>query len=68
VRAECNYKTGIERKVREKLSEMVQRHISSVAFHASMKHYRAVEGDELDKRFFPILACRLGGTGWPSIN
>jgi len=44
VRAECNYKIGIERKVGEKLSEMAQRLISSVTFYASMKHYRAVVG------------------------
>ena len=42
MRVECNYKIGIERKVREKLSEMVQPLISSVTFYASMKHYRAV--------------------------
>ena len=39
VRAECNYKIGIERKIREELSEWVQRLISSVTFYASMKHY-----------------------------
>ena len=40
MRAECNYKIGIERKVREKVSEMVQPLISSVTSYASMKHYR----------------------------
>ena len=44
VRAECNYKIGTESEVGEKPSEMVQRHISSVAFHDTMKHYRAVFG------------------------
>ena len=44
MRVECNYKIGIERKVREKLSEKVQLPISSVTFYASMKHYRAVVG------------------------
>jgi len=44
VRVECNYKIGIERKVREKLSEKVQLPISSVVFHDSMKHYRRCQG------------------------
>ena len=41
VRAECYYKIAVERKVGEKLSEMVQPLISSVTFYDSMKHYRA---------------------------
>ena len=41
VRAECNYKTGIECEIDEESSEMVQRSISSVPFHDSMKHHVA---------------------------
>jgi hypothetical protein len=41
VRAECNYKIRIESEVDRESSEMVQRHISSVAFYDSMKNYRA---------------------------
>jgi hypothetical protein len=44
VRAECNYKIGIESEVDEESSEMVQRPISSVSFHDSMKHYRMKYG------------------------
>ena len=44
VRVECNYKIGIEREVRKKLSEMVQRLISSVTFYDSMKHHKVPVG------------------------
>ena len=50
MRAERNYKIGIECEIDEESSEMVQRSISSVPFHDSMKHYRAAQN------FFNLIA------------
>ena len=58
VRAECNYKIGIECEIGKKSSEMVQRSLNSVAFHGTMKHYRAVGGSCLIKGRYETRVAR----------
>jgi hypothetical protein len=55
VRAECNYKVGIESEVDGESSEMMRRHLSSVAFYDSMEHYKAPQGQHRES--LGLLCC-----------